>query len=71
MKIKKMRTIKQTQEYLFHIFGIQYSYYQLKKMYEDSKVNCYRDGKTIYLYIEDVVNFILNKTGGNNYETKV
>ena len=59
MKYKRLRKIRQ----IIYLLDLQYhkkvTYYQIKKLFEEGMVGGYRDGKTIYIFYDDVIKKIL------------
>ena len=55
MKIKRLRRIRDVVKLLDAEYNINLTYYELKKLYDLNKINGYRDGNTIYLFYDEVI----------------
>ena len=61
---KKIRRIRQALTLINNELNINLTYYEINKLYEEGFINGIRFGKTIYIYYDDLLNYLRRKYNG-------
>lgn len=62
--MKKIRRIRQALTLINNELNINLTYYEINKLYEEGFIKGIRFGKTIYIYYDDLLNYLRRKYNG-------